>query len=152
MLRFWFAMRGIIYPINKVFYTLNLFYVLFMHFLDIILFLRFYLVCDKQQNNSHSQYICIISSYVIDFQTIFVEISFYSQTFILHLFYTIAVVQMYKMFQLLWHIIILLVQKIYFFSLNMSSNYYWIIVVYFSKLHDCCLVCMNLHDCSRASV
>lgn len=103
------------------YFKLYIYFVLFMHLLDIILFLGFCVNCDKQQNNTHFYKFASCHYYVMDFLTTFVEISFCTQNFVLHSFYTTAVV------------------------------YAWIYIatiVYFSKLHDCRHICMNLDDYS----
>ena len=91
----------------------------------------------------------------MDFITTFVKTWSCCQNFFLHPTYTTSVlyvwiyitvvVQMCKRFQLSWHFIILLVQKIFFFSLYISFYYYWTIVVCVNKLHDYYRVRMNLH-------
>lgn len=87
--------------------------------------LGFCLLNYKQQNNSHFYCFCIISLCVMDFLTIIVEISFCSQNFKIKFFvldpfftttvvyvwiYTTIVVYVVKIFQLLWHLNIMLVQ------------------------------------------
>ena len=107
------------------YFKLYIYFMSSMHFLDILLILRFdwFVISNKNTHTfiTFASYHC----YMMDFLTTFVKILLCSQNFVMHLFYmtaiayvwtyTITVVQVCKIFQLLWYPNILLVQKNIFF-------------------------------------